>query len=621
MGKWNFPSNNYGEEKGINDSGVATFRGTPLISLAREICQNSLDAARDKTVRIDFNAFRIKKENLPGHDILQNVFVRCKDFWRMQKSKTTQDFFDKAIKMISEDEISVLRISDFSTTGLLGSREERNTDWTNLTKSSGVSDKHSAAGGSFGIGKYAPFACSDFSTVFYSTYDQEDYKASQGVSRLVTFKGDDGVPTSGVGYYGNEKNTPVLDQLNFDETFSRVDGEYGTDIFVVGYKFHNDQWADDIVISVLDGFFGAIWREKLIVNVGNIEISKATLESLIEEYSDQLTGYVTNYYEVLKSKKTHWITEDFMGLGDIKLGLLFPEQEMHRKVAMIRKTGMKILDRDRLSGYINFAGVMFIDGENLNKELRQIENPEHNAWQPERSPNVQRSEEIVKSLNAFIRDKIEKITEDVATDAMDPFGLGALLPDEAEEDCPKTEKEEDLKDEIVKIEKKVIERKQRKEKKNGEKEKEEKIEPILGEEDVDWCHNGEPNPIPFPDPKPSTPVDYIPTDEKTTPILEKLTLSKCIFIEKNKDNGEYYILLQADELSPDSIVEITLSGETQSFEAPLLSAKDLKGNSFAIEDNKILGICIQKDTSIRLIIKIDYTEYCALEVACYAVKK
>ena len=47
MSKWRFPSNDYGEKKGINDSGIATFRGTPLRSLAREICQNSLDAARD----------------------------------------------------------------------------------------------------------------------------------------------------------------------------------------------------------------------------------------------------------------------------------------------------------------------------------------------------------------------------------------------------------------------------------------------------------------------------------------------------------------------------------------------------------------------------------------------
>ena len=64
----------------------------------------------------------------------------------------------------------ILRISDFNTSGLLGSKEEINTDWTNLTKSSGASDKKGTAGGSYGIGKYAPFACSDFAQIL-CTYD------------------------------------------------------------------------------------------------------------------------------------------------------------------------------------------------------------------------------------------------------------------------------------------------------------------------------------------------------------------------------------------------------------------------------------------------------------------
>ena len=76
MIKWNFPSNDHGETKGINDSGVATFRGTPLKSLAREICQNSLDAARGQTVRVDFNMFCIPVVNVPGAEVLKDVFKR-----------------------------------------------------------------------------------------------------------------------------------------------------------------------------------------------------------------------------------------------------------------------------------------------------------------------------------------------------------------------------------------------------------------------------------------------------------------------------------------------------------------------------------------------------------------
>ena len=43
--EWTFPSVPKCEEKGLNDSGVEMFRGDTIVSLAREICQNSLDAA------------------------------------------------------------------------------------------------------------------------------------------------------------------------------------------------------------------------------------------------------------------------------------------------------------------------------------------------------------------------------------------------------------------------------------------------------------------------------------------------------------------------------------------------------------------------------------------------
>lgn len=42
--KWIFPFSNDDIIYGIADSGIEFFKGTPMKSLAREICQNSLDA-------------------------------------------------------------------------------------------------------------------------------------------------------------------------------------------------------------------------------------------------------------------------------------------------------------------------------------------------------------------------------------------------------------------------------------------------------------------------------------------------------------------------------------------------------------------------------------------------
>ena len=83
--QWRFPSNDFGENKGINDSGVALFRGTPLKSLAREICQNSMDAAQNGSSRVDFDMSYIKTNSIPGIDSLHDAFERSLDFWSVQK--------------------------------------------------------------------------------------------------------------------------------------------------------------------------------------------------------------------------------------------------------------------------------------------------------------------------------------------------------------------------------------------------------------------------------------------------------------------------------------------------------------------------------------------------------
>ena len=68
--KWSFISNQDGEIKGINDSGVATFRGTPLKSLAREICQNSLDAFVDETpVIVEFPYYVLATLIRKGYEV------------------------------------------------------------------------------------------------------------------------------------------------------------------------------------------------------------------------------------------------------------------------------------------------------------------------------------------------------------------------------------------------------------------------------------------------------------------------------------------------------------------------------------------------------------------------
>lgn len=621
---WRFPSNDYGEQKGINDSGISLFRGNPLKSLAREICQNSLDAAiNDKQVIIDFDVFEIPTNNIPGVDELKDAFKRSIDFWKVQKAKSTKQFFEKALNIINQNTCYFLRISDHNTIGLTGSRGEINTNWINLTKSSGSSDKKGTAGGSYGIGKFAPFACSDFSTVFYSTYDLKKEEAYQGVSRIVTFRREDGETTQGTGYYGNEKNTPVYKQINIDPNYSRKENDFGTDIYIAGYSYASEDWQKNIIVSILDSFLGAIWKDKLIINVGDIVISKYTIKDLIEVYREDLIGYTDKYFEVLISKDTVWNETNFMGLGNIKLGLLLGEQDSPNKIAMIRQTGMKIMDKDRLPGHTPFTGVMFIEGEKINERLRSIENPEHTKWDPERSKNPIIEKELLKEINKYIREKIEELIFIGNKNEIDAVGVGNFLPDDIIEDDG-NDKDETISDKIFNIEKIEVKKKNYSGMQSGNFDMQDEVGNIDGHMESGgdkkaWFHPG------------GTIINrqskmgqdaHIEFGGKETGMIKKLvSINKFLNICVNKEMGIYVLVIIPSESEINGTVEIYLSGESSFYEAPIKSMGVIGKNITASNTNKLDGLEFVKDQPIRIKIELDYKDYCSMEVKAYATKK
>ena len=80
----------------------------------------------------------------------------------------------------------------------------------------------------------------------------------------------------------------------------------------------------------------------------------------MEEYKESVSSHVYKYYKVLTSPETKWVEENFYGLGTIKFGVLLMDDDASRRVAMVRKTGMKIKDQGGISGYIPFMCVMLI---------------------------------------------------------------------------------------------------------------------------------------------------------------------------------------------------------------------------------------------------------------------
>ena len=621
MAEWRFPSNDYGENKGINDSGVAMFRGTPLQSLAREICQNSLDASTEEKTIVQFNLFEIKSTSIPGRDTLEDTFERCLSFWGSQKAKATKEFFTTALNNIREEKCTFLRISDFNTTGLTGSRGEINTDWTNLTKSSGSSDKKGTAGGSYGIGKFAPFACSSFSTVFYSTYDIHEEHASQGVARLVTFQRNDGQNTQGTGYYGEERNTPINQEMNLDPDFCREQGQYGTDIYIAGYKYAGNGWEKDIIVSLLDGFLGAIWKGKLEAVVGNIIIGKDNLNDIIEEYKDDLTGYTDYYYNVLESGETVWNCDDFLGMGDIRLGLLLTSNDSPKRIAMIRQTGMKIMDKDRLPGHVPFMGVMFIEGNAINEQLRVIENPEHTKWEPNRSSKPIIARQLLKALNDYIKERIEDFINSGSGESIDAAGVGSYIPD-IDEDADEKASEETVSNKVVDVELKEAKKQSFTQKNSGNYEAEsdgtDGGHMEQGGSDEEWFHTGgttkNPGSRPGQEAHPE-PDGKQKRSERISVGAEKLV---CLCIDKTK--GKYMLKVVPDRDGEQGVIELFLSAETKRYPAPLKKIS-LIGGDASMSGNRILGLHFKKGKDLRLSVEIEYSDYCSMEVNLYATSK
>ena len=169
--KWYFPDSGGGLAAGFNDSGIDTFKGHRLSSLVREIVQNSLDAGLMKTepVTVAFNIISLDKREVTEVSELEEHLNQAKATAQMQNLAPAVDFYDRAIKLINnQNKINFLCIHDSNTTGLTGPLTGPNGAWFALTKGAGLSQKTSASSlGSFGHGSKAPFANSNVRALFY----------------------------------------------------------------------------------------------------------------------------------------------------------------------------------------------------------------------------------------------------------------------------------------------------------------------------------------------------------------------------------------------------------------------------------------------------------------------
>lgn len=454
---WSFPSRNNGDIEGFSNPALEWFKGSPLRALAREVCQNSLDAQYEEgePVRIEFKKDFVSPSSFPGMSGLQNILLKCRSFWPEEGNEKTHAFLNGALRDIRQEKICVLRVSDFNTKGLEGPYDsQRITPWVSLVKGTAFSVKSAGktAAGSYGIGKAAPFINSKYQTVFYRTKNLNGESAAQGVAHLMSFidesYGDADPIRRSVGYFGDiTGNIAVPHMSELDRLYER--SEVGTDLFIPGFNFTlegKNDWLNQMIGEILENFLMALEYRNLLVTIEGQEISKDSLRYVISR-NQKYAKDAYYFNKILMAEPGKIVEEDynFHGMGQLRLRLLYAN-DLNKKILVVRRSGMKISEIKGLPKGISYTGILELQGERLNAFFRGMENPTHDKWEPNRHSNAALAKlyknEVEDWVKSVIRQKVEEMSgAEVMIDTGNLFntsGKSDHQPDDSE-DAPRKE--------------------------------------------------------------------------------------------------------------------------------------------------------------------------------------
>lgn len=468
--EWRFLTNEGQEEEGLGHAGIETFKGSPFPGLARESAQNSLDAClKDEDgghlpIRMVFRQMMVARNSIPEVEALQQTLDACLSRSKGRGIRKDTQFFEIACEAIRKPQISVLTVEDYGTTGLVGPSIP-GKPFHALVKGSGVSQKSSTdAGGSFGIGKNAAFAVSQFRTVFYSTLygnTSGEHFLAQGKAILVSHTDAAGMEKRGIGYCGEAGFQAVPDTSILPEWLNR--SETGTSVASLGF-LHEEGWEWQMTESLVRNFFAAILEGTVsfsVVREGDdpIEINGSNLGALFEHAAvlkaAEDTGSFTDLafasalFQALTSPDTKQFEKHFDGVGGFRFRLL-EGPGLPRKIGFLRN-GMFLTDNLRHFGHPlarfslsrDFIGVVEPLDIRTSGRVRDLENPRHDELSADRLDDPKEKRLVragMRKLGAWLREVIKEETStppeaEMLLDEMNRFfstpETGKEIPDPA----------------------------------------------------------------------------------------------------------------------------------------------------------------------------------------------
>ena len=412
--KWFFPPTRGGVSQGFNDSGKEFFTAGILEHVVREIIQNSLDAKNpkypDRPVVVRMERIDLERTVINASDLAKHVKESLKCTIEQRSEKGTK-FYREALKILKKAKIPVLRVIDESTTGLNG------TKWDALVYKEGTPSKDTAAaGGSYGIGKNAPYAASELGLVCYSTRYLDRHRTEKFIARckLVAH----GNPTNSdeelqhVGFGTSNdfdgKHYPPIMADGMHEEFRLQ--KNGTGIFIIG--FQGRDWEKITRRSIACNFFAAIHDKNLVVQVGNTHITNETLNG--EDFGDEKQKH---YYDLYKnSDKPITISGEF-GMFSLKISM--GGDSMENRVAYVNRRGMlitaeKTFNKNPFSARIEigkYSAVVWATDDKSDIRVRAMEPPTHESIEYKRITDLdecQKTKRELQNIADKIRDHIKK---------------------------------------------------------------------------------------------------------------------------------------------------------------------------------------------------------------------
>ena len=443
---WHFAYNNGGEEEGPNDSLTNYFTEKGMNSLAREIIQNAIDArsSDDAPVKVKFSLEHINVNDIPGVDTIRDVYVRSRQYYGYIDK--WDKFCAEAIKEISSNKtIRILRIGDYNTRGLEGKDNDNKGSFYKLTRAVGVNSSTGVGGGSFGIGKGAPFLASKIKTILYSTLNRNKEYIFTGSSRLTSFRDEKGDSHRGTGYLGcvTEKGAEsIRDASLIPDVFKRK--EIGTDIIILGYENFSSSddegdWSETLARSVINNFWFAVYEKDLEVEFTSdssqvLKIDADTLNEQIEKFHstcpDDEKNFDAYYFHDAVKNHDNETTDFYLDrIGHCKIYLKFKEG-YPKRIQLMRRSKMLIENKSSKTNE-EYAGLFICDDVEGNGILRQLEQPAHDKWI--KNKDVKGSTVILNEIRDTIRSLILATRPRIESEIVDIPGLEDYLPDSSED--------------------------------------------------------------------------------------------------------------------------------------------------------------------------------------------